>query len=826
MKRTFLFPLFIISLIQAGAQSFKSPALSPDGKWLAVTVECNGQEDLWIAGADGADAHPLVEKTGWDVHPRWSPDRAPPLFNTSPLTAKEPHDAFTIRPDGTDLQNLTRGKFPDGQANDWFPTGEKFLFSSGRYPSIQLFSMETHTGTVRQLTWSENLTCTYASCSPNGKKILFVGYAEPDRDLYVMNADGSGLKKIARDADSPAWSPDGTLIVYQKKTGKGIMLYQINPDGSSEGLLSGTEIPGTTPTWSPDGMQVLYTRRNDAQRSEIWSFELKTRQSHKLLPKEADDSFSGIDPENICRHIDILASDAYMGRRPGTPGEEKAVNYIRQQFEGMGLRPGNGDSYFQEVHLATFNPIPPGRIKLKGKSGDLEWQHKKDFLLASEKAMETIRINQAPIVFAGFGIHAPEIGWDDYAGVDIRGKIVVVLSGTPDAYSPDSLLWQGDPAANLYGQTFYKKNEAAERGAVGLFTIFREQAEGFYTWDMLANAVGHNVTTILKDPKKERQLDFSGLINRNTANALFHLGGMDGLDFQKKALEPGFKAFPLEVTVQFGFSNTWSELNTRNVVGLLPGTDRTDEVILYTAHWDHVGTGPAIDGDSIRNGAVDNASGTAALIEIARAYKALPAPPRRSILFIATTAEEMGLLGAVYYAAHPLFPIGKTAASFNMDSHFPYGRTTHAAGVVYGRSELDGYLEAAARQQGRTLVPNTQQNIQAGIFFRSDHFPLAEVGVPSEFAVGFGGIGADSTAWSQKVGAYMGMYHQPTDEYDPGFDCSGVSQDAELIFLAGKSLAQSDQFPDWNKDQPFQRFRKKSRAESEQTIHDGEDKRW
>ncbi|MCB9279644.1 MAG: VCBS repeat-containing protein [Lewinellaceae bacterium] len=814
MKRSFLLLIFVLSLYRISAQSFGSPALSPDGKRLAVTVERNGQEDLWIAGADGADARPLVESPGWDVHPRWSPDGSRLLFNTFPLTADEPHDVFTIRPDGSDLRNLTQGKFPDGQANDWFPDGQKLLFSSGKYPSIQLFTMDIDAGGVHRLTSGEQMTCTYASCSPDGKKILFVGYADPDRDLYIMNPDGSGMQKIARNADAPAWSPDGALIVYQKKTDKGVVLYQVKPDGSGDELLSGVEIPGTTPAWSPDGKRILYARRNDARRSEIWSFDLQGRQSHKILPAASADRFSGIDPQNICRHIDILASDAYMGRRPGTPGEEKSVNYIRGQFESLGLQPGNGDRYTQEVNLATFNPVAPAKIKLRNTSGELEWLSPKDFLLASEKAAENIRIDQAPIIFAGFGIHAPEIGWDDYAGVDIRGKIVVVLSGAPDLYTQDSLRWKGDPAANLYGQTFYKKNEAAQRGAVGLLTIFREQAEGFYTWDMLANVVGHNVTTILKNPEKERQLDFSGLINRHSANALFRFAGLEGLDFQKRALEPNFRAFPLDITVQFSFSNTWTALNTQNVVGLLPGTDRADEVILYTAHWDHVGTGPAINGDSIRNGAVDNASGTAALIEIARAYKALPSPPRRSILFIATTAEEIGLLGAVYYAAHPLFPIGKTVASLNMDSHFPYGKTTHAAGVVYGRSGLDGYLEAAARQQGRILVPNTQQNIQAGIFFRSDHFPLAEVGVPSEFAVGFGGAGADSTVWAQKAGAYMGMYHQPTDEYTPDFDCSGISQDAELVFLAGKALAQSDEFPAWHANQPFQRFRERSRFET------------
>lgn len=522
----------------------------------------------------------------------------------------------------------------------------------------------------------------------------------------------------------------------------------------------------------------------------------------------AQEQLPAVDATAICSHIADLAADEFQGRKTGTAAEGKTVTYLQQQFQAAGLAPGNGQSYLQEVDLAYFSTTAPAIISLQGKNGRLELRQQEDYFLASTQALEHIDIQAEQLVFAGFGIHAPEIGWDDYAGVEVKGKIVVVLADTPDQYTRDTSSWKGDPGANLYGKNFYKSNEAATRGAKGILIIFREKGPGFFSWDMLAGLYTQpNLKIRRRSP--DGQLAFSGYLKRNAAERLFDAVGLQDYNFQEEALKPGFKALALELKTQFRFSNSWSDLRTHNVVGLIRGSERPDEVILYTAHWDHVGIGPAIDGDSIRNGAVDNASGTAALIEIARAYRRAPEPPKRSILFIATAAEELGLLGAVWYAAYPLFPIGKTVASLNMDAHFPYGKTTHIAGVVYGRSELDNYLEESARHQGRILVPNTEGNVTQDIFFRSDHFPLAEVGVPSEFAVGT--LGVDSIAWAQKMAAYATKYHQPTDEYNTEFDCDGIAQDAQLIFRVGYRLSQNDHFPQWNADQPFQRFRAQSR---------------
>lgn len=503
-----------------------------------------------------------------------------------------------------------------------------------------------------------------------------------------------------------------------------------------------------------------------------------------------------------------------MGRQSGTAGEEKAIQYIKEQYETIGLKPAAGDSYFQEVRLGNYTAVSPKEIVVKAAGHQYELKHKTDFLLSSTYAQEQVQIENTELVFAGFGIYAPEIGWDDYKEVDVKGKIVVVLSDVPGEYTTDSTLWKGDPAANLYSKPFYKKNEAAARGAVGLLTIFKQSKQGFYTWESIANYVGIDDMAI-KRSLDENQLKFSGVLSKLATEQLFKWAGKGKYDFQEEALNPEFSPISLGLNLDFTFTNTWDDITTHNVAGLLPGTDLADEVIIYSAHWDHVGILPGAEGDSIRNGAVDNASGTAALIEIARAFKNNPNPPRRSVLFLATGAEEMGLLGSVWYNAYPLFRRGKTVANFNMDAHFPYGKSTHIAGVVYGRSELDKYLEAAARQQERILFPNTQQNIAASIFFRSDHFPFAEVGIPTEFAVGMGeAMGHDNAIYQQKMAAYMPKYHQPSDEYEADFNCEGIAQDAELIYWVGSMIDREGAFPQWNKDQPFAKYRYNARYKS------------
>jgi len=522
-----------------------------------------------------------------------------------------------------------------------------------------------------------------------------------------------------------------------------------------------------------------------------------------------------IDDTRICEHIKILASDEYKGRQIATIGEEKTIQYISKQFEEIGLSKPVAGSYLQKVELAKYNVKAPATIQLTDGKQQNELKHKDDFLLSSTYSKESIEIEDAELVFAGFGIHAPELGWDDYKDVDVNGKIVVVLADVPSEYTEDSTLWKGDPAANLYSKPFYKKNEAASRGAIGLLTIFKKSKQGFYTWNSIANYVGVDDLTI-KRSTDATQLQFSGVLSTDATGKLFELAGKTDIDFKQQALLPDFKPYSLKNKASFTLGNTWEDITTHNVVGLLKGSDLADEVMIYTAHWDHVGEIPdQTEGDNIRNGAVDNASGTAALIEMARAFKKA-GNNRRSILFIATGAEESGLLGAIWYNAHPLFPLGKTAANFNMDSHYPYGKASHVTAVVYGRSDLDKYLEESARLQNRILTPNTVQNIAADIFFRSDHFPFAEVGVPAEFAVGYGeAVGHDNEVYQKKLEAYQYKYHQPSDEYEDDFDCSGIAQDAEFFMVAGQLLDREGAFPMWYANQPFDRYRRCARYETD-----------
>ncbi|MBK8968216.1 MAG: VCBS repeat-containing protein [Lewinellaceae bacterium] len=812
MRRIALLACCLFPSLANFAQNYTEPSFSPDGKMLVFALDTGGKPEIHTARADGAALRKIAGLPGFNVHPRWAPDGSKILFNCFPETSSEPHDVFIVNADGANRINLTQGSLPDGQADDWAPDGKRILISGGKYPGINLYTIRPDGSDLRQLTFEKNRVSYYASWSPDGKKILFTGFSAPKRSLFLMDADGANLQEICPGGDAPRWAPDGSRIAFQLKRDDQYFLRWMQPGGTPESPVPGQEIEGETPAWAPDGKKLVFQRKSPAGFFEIWTLDLATGRTERILPKIPVEAPVYNPAEAICQHIETLASDAFQGRKPGTQGAEKAMHYIKEAFRKIGLAAGNGDSYYQPVDLAEFSTIPPVSIRLQGKNGSLDWQLRRDFLLSSRKAQESIRTGERQLVFVGFGIHAPEIGWDDYAQADVRGKIVVALSGSPDAWGADATQWKGDPAANLYGQSFYKRNEALSRGAVGLLLIYRQPEHNFWNWESLGANYGQADIFIKRKPD-DAQLDFGGMIAPNAAEQLFQLAGLADYNYEQEALKPGFTALDLPVHTGFSFSNTWRDIPAANVVGLLPGTDKADEVVVYTAHYDHVGIGAAIDGDSIYNGAVDNASGTAALIEIARAYKALPEPPRRSVLFVATTAEEMGLLGAVWYAAYPLFPLGKTAAAFNMDAHFPYGKTKYVTGVVYGRSELDGYLEEAARKQGRMLIPNTEDNIKNNIFFRSDHFPLAEAGIPAEFAVGAIGV-ADSATWMRQLMEYMGKYHQPTDAYTADFDCNGIWQDAELIFEAGKMLTQSNHFPAWNTDQPFERFRRENRHET------------
>lgn len=529
--------------------------------------------------------------------------------------------------------------------------------------------------------------------------------------------------------------------------------------------------------------------------------------STNIFSKDNNQKLLGrIDEDKICNHISILASDEFQGRKPNTVGEEKAINYIKDQFEEIGLEPGNNGSWFQEVPLADIKTTSPAFIELTNGNNKISLEYKKEFVTRSAKNQETIKVDDAELVYIGFGISAPEIDWDDYKGIDVAGKIVLALVQYPGFFTKDSTSWKVDIGANLYAQTFYKRNEAAKRGAKGIILIYEDQGPGRLNWDGIERTADQPKMELVNTSGKPL-CDFTGFITPDAMKKLFEFSGKKNYDYIEEAVKPKFRSFSLNIKTSFELINTFKEIKSHNVLGLIRGSTRPDEVVIYTAHWDHEGINRPVDGDSIYNGAVDNASGVASIIEIARAFKSIDGVPERSVLFIATTAEEMGLLGAIHYASNPVFDLDKTIADINMDAHFPYGRTKTVLGVVYGRSGLDKYLEQAMLLQERDIVKNPEP--ETDVFFRSDHYPFIEVGVPSIFAVGAGDpMNMNEDEWMKKMTDYVSTkYHHPADEYDENFLCNGIAQDAEMDFIIGWKLSNTNDVPEWNSDQSFYKLR-------------------
>jgi hypothetical protein len=512
-----------------------------------------------------------------------------------------------------------------------------------------------------------------------------------------------------------------------------------------------------------------------------------------------------IDEDKICEHISILGSDEFQGRKPNTIGEEKSIGYIKEQFQEIGLEPGNNGSWFQEVPLADIITKSPKTIELVKGEKKITLDYKKEFVTRSSLNQKSIEINNSEFVFVGFGINAPEISWNDYKNINVEDKIVLAIVQYPGFFSDDSLNWQVDIGANLYSQAFYKRNEAAKRGAKGIFLIFEDQGPGRLNWDGIVRTADQSKMELI-NTSGTPVCEFTGFLTPEAARKLFSYSGLENYDYIAEASRDEFVSFDLNIKTSFILENDFKEIKSNNVLGLIHGSKRPNEVVIYTAHWDHEGINKPVNGDSIYNGAVDNATGVASIIEIARAFKLIDIVPERSVLFIATTAEEMGLLGAIHYASNPVFKLDKTIAAINMDAHFPYGRTKTVVGVVYGRSTLDVYIDDAVKLQERSIIKNPEP--ETDVFFRSDHYPFVEVGIPSIFAVGLGDpIDLEENEWMDKMVGYGAKYHQPTDEFDDNFLCSGIAQDAEMDFIIGWKLSNTSEVPEWNSDQPFYKLR-------------------
>lgn len=519
------------------------------------------------------------------------------------------------------------------------------------------------------------------------------------------------------------------------------------------------------------------------------------------------DTITGAD---IAAHVETLSSDAYEGRMPATRGEEKTLAYLQAQFKKLGISPMPDGSYLQKVPLVKKTIRPSAtRLVVDAKGTVTPLVLGESMTAKTGSTVEHVTIDRSELVFVGFGIVADEQGWNDYAGIDMKGKTAVILIQDPRG-AADSLYFKGR-ALSHYGTGLQKSETAARRGARGVVFVHDQDAIG-YPFPVIASNAKRPSFERVRGPESAPVPAFSATISKDIASTILAGVGRDYATLVEAASQKGFRAIPLGATLSGEISTKLEYSTTHNVVGLIPGRDRPDEFVVYTAHWDHVGIGAAVDGDSIYNGAVDNATGTAAILELAQAYRALPERPARSIVFIATAAEEQGLLGAYHYADHPVFPLAQTMAVINMDALFPFGEFNGMTVVAMGSSELEEYLDGAAKKEGRKLQPDSTP--EHGAFFRSDHYPFVKKGVPAIFAVG-GPLDdpAPSAEMLARFEKYMSAgYHHPNDEFGDDWDLRGVTGDVRIYFRAGYAIANDTRVPNWYAGSEFRALRDKQRA--------------
>jgi Zn-dependent M28 family amino/carboxypeptidase len=523
--------------------------------------------------------------------------------------------------------------------------------------------------------------------------------------------------------------------------------------------------------------------------------------------------FPAIDGNRVLEHTKVLASDAYEGRFPGTKGEELTVAYITEQFKKAGLKPGNTDgTYLQNVPLVGITPDPKMTLVLGNGATSATLKYKDDFVAWTKRVTGKTAISKSELVFVGYGVQAPEFSWDDYKGADLKGKTMVVLVGdppVPDPANPAALDPKvfGGRAMTYYGRWTYKYEMGAKLGAAGVL-IVHETEPAAYPFSVVQNMAREQFDLVAPDGNMGRAA-VEGWIPVEQARRLCAMAGTDYDALKKEALTREFKPVPLGVTASLAISNTIRTIDSRNVLGKVEGSDprSKDEYVLYTAHWDHFGIGAPVNGDRVYHGAIDNATGIGGLIELARAFTALPKAPKRSILFLAVTAEEQGLIGSGYYAQHPIYPLAKTAAVINMDALNVHGRTRDVTITGLGNSELDDYAMKVAAEQGRVVKPDPAP--EKGGYYRSDHFPFAKLGVPA-LASG-GGIDyiGKPAGWGQQVrDEYTARdYHKPSDTVRPDWDMSGAAEDLQYYWMVGYRVAQADRLPEWKPGAEFKPLR-------------------
>jgi Zn-dependent M28 family amino/carboxypeptidase len=514
-----------------------------------------------------------------------------------------------------------------------------------------------------------------------------------------------------------------------------------------------------------------------------------------------DAVLDSISAESLAKNTQILSSDEFEGRAPASKGEELTINFIREEFQKLGLEPGNGDSFYQEVPMVEINSVPEGNLVIQAIAGTHEFSFGDEFTSVTLRTVDEVSLDSTEMVFVGYGIVAPEYDWNDYEDIDVRGKTVVMLVNDPGFATEDPDFFTGR-AMTYYGRWTYKYEEAARQGAAGAF-IIHETEPAAYGWGVVQNGWTGPQFILPSEDKNMSRCAVEGWLTRDVSKKILEEAGQDFESLKVSATKRGFKAIPLDLKASLVLKNSIKESLSHNVIAVVPGSERADEYIFYMAHWDHFGRNPNLEGDQIFNGALDNATGTAGLIELARAFKSVDPPPKRSIALLAVTGEEQGLLGSLYYATHPIYPTHKTVAAINMDALNIYGPMKDITIVGYGKSELDDYVKEMATEQGRVVKPNPTP--ERGSFYRSDHFSFAKQGIPSLYT----GTGNDHAEhgeeWTRaRKDKYISEnYHKPSDEFDPNWDLSGAIDDLRLLFKVGYKLSMESTFPNWREGTEF-----------------------
>ena len=501
-----------------------------------------------------------------------------------------------------------------------------------------------------------------------------------------------------------------------------------------------------------------------------------------------------------------LSSDEFMGRMPFTEGEKLTTSFLESKFKEMGLEPGNGDSYFQEVPMVSIITYPEQSMEFKSAQGSVVGEGLKDFVIWTQRTDSVVRVENAEVVFAGFGIVAPEYGWNDYKNLDVKGKIVVVMINDPGFGSEDSTFFKGN-TMTYYGRWTYKYEEAVRQGALGCLIVHNTIPAG-YGFNNIQNSWKASKLYLDDRGQDKYKLGFEGWITLPFAKQLFEKMGKNQSELLQNARKPGFQGFSTGMTLSTSLAVEPTYNVTKNVIAKITGKTAPEEVIIYTAHWDHIGIGkPDETGDSIYNGALDNASGTAALLALAKAFKT-DEQPDRTVVFLSVTAEEQGLWGSAYYVKQPIYPKEKTVANINMDGVNPYGKMKDVSVIGVGQSEMEDLLDEELKKLGRYAAP--EPNPVVGYYFRSDHFNFAKIGIPALYI----GTGIDHVEKGKEYGKQLQeeyvaqYYHKPADAYDPKrWNLDGAVDDVQLLYQVGRNLANSTKWPGWKEGSEFKAIR-------------------